>query len=158
MAKHILSALVQNQPGVLSKISGLFSRRGFNIESLAVGTCEKPDYSRMTIIVNGDEYTVDQVFKQLSKLIEVIEIELLQENEVVPRELMLIKVKVDSQLRSEIMQIAEIFRAKIDDVSSNSLTLEITGQESKIEGFINILKPFDIAKIIQTGVIAVSRS
>ena len=157
MTKYILSALVQNHPGVLTKISGLFSRRGFNIESLAVGVCEKTNYSRMTIIVNGDEDTVDQVSKQLNKLIEVIEVKLIPENEAVQRELVLIKVKADSQFRSEIMQISEIFRAKIIDVSQDTLTLEITGQESKIEGFINMLKPFEIKKIIRTGTVAVAR-
>ena len=157
MAKHILSVLVQNHPGVLSKVSGLFSRRGFNIESLAVGTAETPDFSRMTIIVNGDEYTVDQVSKQLNKLIDVIKVELLQQNEAVQRELVLLKVKVSSQSRSEIIQTAEIFRAKIVDVSQSTLTLEITGQADKVGAFIKILEPFGITEIVRTGIIAVRR-
>jgi len=157
MAKHILSVLVQNHPGVLSKVSGLFSRRGFNIESLAVGTAETPDHSRMTIIVDGDEYTVDQVSKQLNKLIDVVRIELLHKNESVERELVLIKVKAPSQSRSEIIQTAEIFRAKIVDVSQNTLTLEITGQADKVGAFINMLLPFGITEIIRTGMIAIPR-
>lgn len=157
MAKHILSVLVQNHPGVLSKVSGLFSRRGFNIESLAVGTAETPDYSRITIIVNGDEYTVDQVSKQLNKLIDVVRIELLQQNESVERELVLIKVNALSQSRSEIIQIAEIFRAKIVDVSQNTLTLEITGQADKVGALISMLEPFGVTEIIRTGIIAIRR-
>ena len=157
MAKHILSVLVQNHPGVLSKVSGLFSRRGFNIESLAVGTAETPDYSRITIIVNGDEYTVDQVSKQLNKLIDVVRIELLQQNESVERELVLIKVNALSQSRSEIIQIAEIFRAKIVDVSQNTLTLEITGQSEKVGALIKMLEPFGVTEIIRTGIIAIRR-
>lgn len=157
MQKHIISALVQNHSGVLSKVSGLFGRRGFNIESLAVGICEKPGYSRMTIIVNGDEHVLDQVTKQLAKLIGVIEVESLDENETVPRELVLIKVNVELDSRSEIIQIAQIFRANIVDISEDTLTLELTGQESKIEGFINILKPYEIEKIMRTGIIAMPR-
>ena len=157
MKKNILSVLVQNHSGVLSKISGLFSRRGFNIESLTVGVCEIPDCSRMTIIVNGDEHIVDQVSKQLNKLIDVISVELLSEDSAVQRELILVKVKASGSERAEILQIAEVFRAKIVDISHDNLTLEITGQDSKNQGFLSMLKPFEIIKIIRTGITSVER-
>ncbi len=158
MSKHILSVLVQNHSGVLSKVSALFSRRGFNIESLAVGTSENPDFSRMTIIVDGDEYIIDQVSKQLNKLIDVIRVDILEEHLAVQRELVLIKINATSQTRAEIVQIAEIFRSKIVDVSQNSLTLEITGHSDKVKAFISMLEPFGIAEITRTGLIAIKRS
>lgn len=157
MNQHILSVLVNNQPGLLSKVSGLFSRRGFNIESLAVGVCEKPGCSRMTIVVNGDNRIVDQVMKQLDKLIDVIAIEQLPADHSVRRELVLIKVQVDLQNRQEVIQIAEIFRARIVDVATSGLTLELTGTEDKLSAFINLLEPFVIEQIMRTGLVAVSR-
>lgn len=157
MNQHILSVLVNNQPGLLSKVSGLFSRRGFNIESLAVGVCEKPGCSRMTIVVNGDNRIIDQVMKQLDKLIDVIEIEQLPVHNSVRRELILVKVQVDLQSRQEVIQIAEIFRARIVDVATNGLTLELTGTEDKLSAFINLLEPFTIEQIMRTGLIAVGR-
>jgi acetolactate synthase-1/3 small subunit len=157
MNQHILSVLVNNQPGLLSKVSGLFSRRGFNIESLAVGVCEKPGCSRMTIVVNGDNRIIDQVMKQLDKLIDVIEIEQLPVHSSVRRELILVKVQVDLQSRQEVIQVAEIFRARIVDVATSGLTLELTGTEDKLSAFINLLEPFTIEQIMRTGLIAVGR-
>ena len=127
MAKHTLSVLVENHAGVLSRVSGLFSRRGFNIDSLAVGVTENPEISRMTIVVDGDEYTVEQVSKQLNKLIDVIKIKQLDKSDSVSRDLALIKVNATASTRAEIIQIVEIFRAKIVDVSKNTLTIEISG-------------------------------
>jgi len=127
MAKHTLSVLVENHAGVLSRIAGLFSRRGFNIDSLAVGVTENPEISRMTIVVDGDDYIVEQVTKQLNKLVDVIKIKELDESDSVSRELALIKVGANASTRSEIVQIAEIFRAKIVDVSKTTLTIEISG-------------------------------
>lgn len=158
MKQHLLSVLVNNHPGLLSKVSGLFSRRNFNIESLAVGVSETPGCSRMTIVVTGDDATVDQVSKQLDKLIDVIEIEILPPEQSVQRELLLVKMKTTPQNRSEVIQIAEIFRAHIVDVAPNNLTLEITGQSDKTEAFLNMLEPFGIEKIIRTGLIAMERS
>jgi acetolactate synthase-1/3 small subunit len=158
MNQHILSVLVRNHAGILSKVSGLFSRRGFNIESLAVGVCEIPDCSRMTIVINGDEETVDQVTKQLDKLIDVIAIEQLPRNYDVERELIMVKVGCDSACRAEMLQIAEIFRAKIIDVSHTSLTFELTGQQDKISAFLGMLEPFNIIQTVRTGLIALQRS
>ncbi|NCA98875.1 MAG: acetolactate synthase small subunit [Clostridia bacterium] len=157
MSQHTLSVLVNNHPGLLSKVSGLFSRRSFNIDSLAVGICEIPDCSRMTIVVNGDESMVDQVIKQLDKLIDVIEIEHLPVQNSVFREMVLAKVAVEANQRTELLQIAEIFRAKIVDVSLHHITLELTGQADKINGFLNLLEDFKILRIVRTGTIAVPR-
>lgn len=158
MNQHILSVLVNNHAGLLSKVSGLFSRRGFNIESLAVGVCEIPDCSLMTIVVNGDEDTIDQVMKQLDKLIDVIAIERLPRDLDVERELILIKVDCTTATRAEMIQLAEIFRAKIIDVSRTALTFELTGQQDKITAFIGLLEPFHIQQIVRTGLIALQRS
>lgn len=157
MNQHTLSVLVNNHPGLLYKVSGLFSRRGFNIESLAVGVCEKPGCSRMTIVVNGDNRVVDQVIKQLDKLIDVIAIEQLPADNSVRRELILVKVRVDLQNRQAVIQIAEIFRARIVDVATSGLTLELTGTQDKLSAFINLLEPFTIEQIMRTGLVAVSR-
>ncbi len=157
MNQHTLSVLVNNHPGLLYKVSGLFSRRGFNIESLAVGVCEKPGCSRMTIVVNGDNRVVDQVIKQLDKLIDVIAIEQLPAEHAVRRELILVKVRVDLQNRQAVIQIAEIFRARIVDVATSGLTLELTGTQDKLSAFINLLEPFTIEQIMRTGLVAVSR-
>jgi len=156
--KYLLSVLVENHPGILAKVAGLFSRRGFNIDSLAVGLSELPGLSRITIVVNGDEAMVDQVAKQLNKLIDVVSIEVLQPAKAVQRELVLIKVSCQPKNRSEIIQISEIFRAKIIDVSPASLTMEITGPSDKVDAFINMLVPFGIIKIARTGAIAVERN
>ncbi len=158
MEQQILSVLVNNHPGLLSKVSGLFSRRNFNIESLAVGICEVPGCSRITIVVNGDEDMIDQVIKQLDKLVDVIKIELLPERQSVQRELILVKVDAVSSKRAEVLQMAEVFRAKVIDVATSSLTLELTGQTEKIEAFIRLMEPFNILQIVRTGLVAMPRS
>lgn len=157
MAKHTLSVLVENHAGVLSRVSGLFSRRGFNIDSLAVGVTENPDISRMTIVVDGDEYIVEQVSKQLNKLVDVIKIKQLDKAESVSRELALIKVDATAETRAEIIQIVEIFRAKIIDVSKNTLTIEISGATEKVAALEDMLKQFGIKEIVRTGSIAIER-
>ncbi len=154
--KHILGVLVENNPGVLSKVSGLFSRRGFNIDSLAVGVTEDPAISRMTIVVEGDSYIVEQVTKQLNKLIEVIKVENISTDSVV-RELALIKVSATPSTRNEIIQIASVFRANIVDISQNSLTIEITGDDQKISALVDMLKEFGIKEMVRTGIIAIDR-
>ncbi|HOM01589.1 MAG TPA: acetolactate synthase small subunit [Acetivibrio sp.] len=157
MAKHTLSVLVENHAGVLSRIAGLFSRRGFNIDSLAVGVTENPEISRMTIVVDGDDYIVEQVTKQLNKLVDVIKIKELEESDSVSRELALIKVGANASTRSEIVQIAEIFRAKIVDVSKSTLTIEISGSVDKVAALEDMLKQFGIKEIVRTGTIAIER-
>ncbi|MFO7636559.1 MAG: acetolactate synthase small subunit [Clostridia bacterium] len=155
--KHTISILVENHAGVLSRVAGLFSRRGFNIESLAVGETNNPKVSRITIIVNGDEYIIDQVTKQLNKLVDVIKIKLLDRPEYVGRELILIKVKAHSGVRNEIMQYVEIFRANIVDISKETLTVEMTGDQEKIQALIELLRPFGIIETVRTGLIAIQR-
>lgn len=157
MPKHTLSVLVENHPGVLSRVAGLFSRRGFNIDSLAVGITENPEVSRITIVVDGDEYTVEQVSKQLNKLIDVIKIKQLEKADSVSRELALIKVAANATTRSEIVQIVEIFRAKIVDVSKSTLTIEISGGTDKVAALEDMLKQFGIKEIVRTGTIAIER-
>lgn len=153
----MLSVLVENKPGVLSRIAGLFSRRGFNIDSLAVGITEDPNVSRMTITVDGQEHPIEQVTKQLHKLINVIKITDLDPDNSVARELALIKVSSDTRTRGEIMQIVEIFRANILDVSKKTLTVEITGTLEKIEALELLLRPFGVTEMVRTGRIAIER-
>lgn len=155
--KHTLSVLVENKPGVLARIAGLFRRRGFNIHSLAVAPTEKPEYSKMTIVVDLEDKPLEQVVKQLHKLINVIKINDFLPEEAVERELALIKVRSDKMTRSEIIQIVDIFRAKIVDVSQDSLVIEVTGTEDKINAIILLLKPYQIIDIARTGKVAVSR-
>jgi acetolactate synthase I/III small subunit len=157
VAKHILSVLVENHAGVLSRVSGLFSRRGFNIDSLAVGVTENPEISRMTIVVDGDDYIVEQVSKQLNKLIDVIKIKQLDQPNSVSRELALVKVSANTSTRAEIIQIVEIFRAKIVDVSKNTLTIEASGNSDKIAALEDMVKPFGIKEIARTGIISIER-
>jgi acetolactate synthase-1/3 small subunit len=157
MAKHTLSILVENQAGVLSRVSGLFSRRGFNIDSLAVGVTEDPEISRITIVVDGDAYTVEQVSKQLNKLVDVIKIKQLDNSQSVSRELVLVKVAADTTNRSEIAQLVEIFRAKIIDVSKTTMTIEISGDIDKVSALIDMLGQFGIKEIVRTGLIAIER-
>ncbi len=154
--KHTLSVLVENKPGVLARISGLFSRRGFNIDSLAVGVTEDPDVSRMTITVDAAEHPIEQVTKQLHKLINVIKITDLDPANAVARELSLVKVSTDAKTRGEVMQIAEIFRANILDVGRKSMTIEVTGTTEKIEALEQLLKP-NVLEIVRTGRIAIER-
>lgn len=155
--KHTLSVLTENKPGVLARIAGLFSRRGFNIDSLAVGVTEDPDISRMTITVSAEEHPIEQVTKQLHKLINVIKITDLDPEKTVARELALIKVKSDAKNRAEIMQLAEIFRANILDVSKNTLTIETTGTYEKIDALERLLAPHGVVEVVRTGRIAIER-
>lgn len=154
---HILSVSVLNKPGVLTRIAGLFSRRNFNIESLNVGKTENPEISRMTIVVNGDEKTLEQVQKQLHKLINVLKIKELDQNQIVERDLILIRVKCTRKQRSEIIQIADTFRAQIVDVAPDSLMIEATGTEDKLEALTELLRDFGIAEFVRTGIVALSR-
>lgn len=156
--KYTLTVLVENQSGVLSKISGLFSRRGFNIDSLAVGITGDPGVSRMTIVADGDEYTMEQLEKQLNKLIPVIKVKRLTAGEFISRELALIKVRAASAKREEIMRIAELTQARIVSVSLNTVTLECCASEEKIETVIGLLKPFGIKEVVRTGTVAMEKS
>ena len=155
---HTIVALVQDRPGVLNRISSLFRRRGFNIASLAVGQSEQPRLSRMTFVVEGDEATIEQVTKQLNKLIDVIKVSEIQEEEVVARELALIKVHATPATRSKIIQLVEIFRSNIVDVGPQSLIIETTGEEDKINALYNLLRPFGIQELMRTGRVAMPRS
>jgi acetolactate synthase-1/3 small subunit len=155
--RHTLSVLVQNKPGVLARTAGLFSRRGYNIESLTVGVTENENISRMTIVVAGDDTVVEQVTKQLNKLIEVIKVSDLTKESYVDRELVLIKVTADSSNRGEIMQLVDVFRARIVDVAAKSLIIEVTGDAEKIRALIDTLKQFGIKEIVRTGTLALGR-
>ncbi|NLH27492.1 MAG: acetolactate synthase small subunit [Syntrophomonadaceae bacterium] len=155
--RHILAVLVENQPGVLTRVAGLFSRRGYNIESLAVGQTHDPEISRMTIVVDGDDRVIEQVVKQLEKLVDVINVRDISEAEHVDRELVLIKVKAEPKVRGEIMQIVDIFRARIVDIGHNSLIIECTGDEGKIKAIEKSLRPFGILELVRTGKIAMVR-
>ena len=155
--KHTLVALVEDKPGVLNRMASLFRRRGFNIESIAVGSSELPHLSRMTIVVDGTTAMVEQVRKQLDKVIDVVKVSDITESDMVARELALIKVKATSSTRSEIIQIVDIFRANIVDVAPDSLTVEVTGDEEKITSLFDLLRGFGIKEISKTGRIAVTR-
>ncbi|MFC2091419.1 acetolactate synthase small subunit [Elusimicrobiota bacterium] len=155
--KHTISALVENKFGVLAKISGLFSARGYNIDSLAVGRTEDPATSRMTIVVDGDESILEQVTKQLNKLPDVIKVRDFLNTEYVERDLALVKVAADNKSRPEILEVASIFRTKVVDVSQDSLTIEMTGDEDKIKAFVDLMRPYNIVEMARTGVIALER-
>ena len=155
--KHTISVLVENHPGVLSKVSGLFSRRAFNIDSLAVGITEDPAVSRITIVVNGDDSITEQVEKQLNKLIDVIKVKTLKPGEYISRELMLIKVHANATTRSEIVQIADIFGARIVDVSRTTLTMECSDVSARLRNFEEMLEPYGIREIARTGMIALEK-
>lgn len=155
--KHTISVLVENHAGVLSRISGLFSRRGFNIDSLAVGVTDDPDISRVTIIVDGNDYTVEQVEKQLNKLIDVIKVKTLGGDENIARELMMVKLAVTADRRSEIMTIAEVTGAKIIDISLTTLTLELADIASNLSRFEEIIRPYGILEMVRTGTIAIQK-
>ncbi|MDI6896772.1 acetolactate synthase small subunit [Methanocella conradii] len=154
---HTLSVLVANKPGVLTHVSGLFSRRGYNIDSLTVGVTENPEISRMTIVVHGDEHVIEQVTKQLNKLIDIIKVVDLPPHESVDRELALIKVSASPESRGEIIQIVNIFRAKIVDVSAKSLIIEVTGSTDKINALEELMRPFGIKEMVRTGKVALVR-
>ena len=155
--RHTISVLVENKFGVLTRVAGLFSGRGYNIDTLNVAPTHDPKMSRMTIVTKGDDATLDQIVKQLNKLVNVIEVTDFRESDFVDRELVLVKVNVDTKTRAEIMQITDIFRAKIVNVEPKSLTIEITGNESKVEKFIDLMKTFGIAELTRTGKIALPR-
>ncbi|TEB14577.1 putative acetolactate synthase small subunit [Pelotomaculum sp. FP] len=155
--RHTLAVTVENNTGVLTRVAGLFSRRGFNIDSLAVGRTENPRISRMTIIVEGDDQVVEQVAKQLHKLVDVIKISDITRSPYVDRELVLIKVNAEPASRAEIMQLVDIFRARIVDVGPKTLTVEVTGDEGKIDAFEQSLRPFGIKELVRTGKIAMLR-
>jgi acetolactate synthase-1/3 small subunit len=155
--KHTIVALVEDKPGVLNRVASLLRRRGFNIESIAVGPCELPNFSRMTFVVDGTPVMVEQARKQLAKLIDVVKVSDITDSAIVARELSLIKVHSTSQTRGEIIQIVGIFRANIIDVAYDSLTIEITGDEDKVDSLMNLLRPFGIKEIARTGRIAMIR-
>jgi acetolactate synthase I/III small subunit len=155
--KHTLSVLVQDEAGVLTRIAGLFARRGFNIDSLAVGPSEQDNLSRITMVVNGDDYIVEQLIKQLYRLINVLKVQDITSTPCVERELMLIKVNANSGTRSEILGLAQIFRARAVDVSEDSLTLEVVGDPGKIVAIIQVLQKFGLREIARTGKIAMTR-
>lgn len=155
--KYTISILVENHAGVLSRVSGLFSRRGFNIDSLAVGITDDPDISRITIVVNGNEHTVEQVEKQLNKLIDVIKLKRLIPHETISRELMLIKVECTPKTRSDIIDIARVMETKICDISKTTMTIEISDTSERIEIIMELLKPYKILEVVKTGTIALEK-
>ena len=157
IGRHTVTALVEDQPGVLNRISSMFRRRGYNISSLAVGQSETPGLSRMTFVVEGDSATVEMVAKNLHKLVEVIKVVDISGENAVSRELALVRVKADVSSRSEIMQIVDIFRAKIVDVSQGTLIVEVTGDENKVNSLVDLLRSFGVQEVMRTGTIAMSR-
>ncbi|GIH92473.1 MULTISPECIES: acetolactate synthase small subunit [Planobispora] len=157
MSRHTLSVLVENKPGVLARVAALFSRRGFNIDSLAVGPTEHEDISRMTIVVNVEELPLEQVTKQLNKLVNVLKIVELDPAQSVQRELTLIKVRADADNRSSVLELVNLFRARCVDVASDAVTIEVTGTPDKLEAFIKVLEPFGIKELVQSGMVAIGR-
>ncbi len=157
MSKHTLSVLVENKPGVLARVAGLFSRRGFNIESLAVGPTEHPEVSRMTIVVNVEESPLEQVTKQLNKLVEVIKIVELDSSQSVARELLLVKVKADATTRGQVLEIVQLFRAKVVDVATDAVTIQVVGNADKLADFLRVVEPFGVRELVQSGMVAIGR-
>jgi acetolactate synthase I/III small subunit len=157
MTTHTMSVLVENKPGVLARVAGLFSRRGFNIHSLAVGPTENPDISRMTIVVTVDELPLEQVTKQLNKLVNVIKIVELEPAAAVQRELLLVKVRADTTVRSQVLETVALFRAKVVDVCPEALTIEATGTADKLDALLRMLEPCGIREIAQSGMVALGR-
>ncbi|ROO83306.1 acetolactate synthase small subunit [Actinocorallia herbida] len=157
MSRHTLSVLVENKPGVLARIAGLFSRRGFNIDSLAVGETEHPEISRITIVVSVSDLPLEQVTKQLNKLINVLKIVELEPSSSVQRELILVKVATSAEIRSQVLEIVQMFRAKVVDVAPDAVTIEATGNRDKLEALLKCLEPFGIKELVQSGIIAVGR-
>ena len=155
--KHIISVLVENHFGVLAHVSGLFSARGFNIDSLAVGETDDPTVSRMTIVAHGDDRVIEQIMKQLDKLVDVIKVQDVTQEEMIERELVLIKVKAQASIRADLMQIVHAFRAKVVDVNPKTVTVEVTGNGSKIDAMLELLRPFGIREVVRTGTVALSR-
>jgi acetolactate synthase-1/3 small subunit len=157
VTRHTLSVLVENRPGVLARVAGLFSRRGFNIESLAVGPTENADVSRMTIVVNVEDLPLEQVTKQLNKLVNVLKIVEMDPAASVQRELVLVKVRADMAVRSQVLETVHLFRAKVVDVAQDALTVEATGTRDKLDALIRMLEPFGIREMVQSGMVAVGR-
>jgi acetolactate synthase I/III small subunit len=157
MTKHTLSVLVENKPGVLARVAGLFSRRGFNIDSLAVGETEHPEVSRITIVVNAEASPLEQVTKQLNKLVNVLKIVELDSAASVHRELLLVKVRADRPIRAQVMETAALFRAHVVDVGPESLTIEATGTAEKLDALLRDLEPFGIKEMVQSGLVAIGR-
>jgi acetolactate synthase I/III small subunit len=157
MTRHTLSVLVENKPGVLARVAGLFSRRGFNIDSLAVGPTEHAEVSRMTILVSVEDLPLEQVTKQLNKLVNVIKIVELDPAQSVQRELLLVKVRADTAQRGHVLELVEMFRCRVVDVSADSLTIEATGTVDKLDALIKVLDPFGIRELVQSGMVAVGR-
>ncbi|WP_309117782.1 acetolactate synthase small subunit [Saccharothrix sp.] len=157
MTRHTLSVLVEDKPGVLARVAGLFSRRGFNIESLAVGRTEHPEISRMTIVVSVDELPLEQVTKQLNKLVNVIKIVELEPAASVQRQLLLVKVRADATVRSQVLETVQLFRAKVVDVSPEAVTVEATGTSEKLDALLRMLEPYGLREIVQSGMVAIGR-
>lgn len=157
MRKQVLSLLVENTSGVLSHISGLFSRRGYNIDSFSAGVTADPRFTRITVVSSGDEQILEQIEKQLAKLEDVIDIKKLQDGESVCRELILVKIKINDAERQAVLSVANIFRAKIVDVSNDSMVIELTGGQSKLDAFLDLVKGYDILELARTGITGLSR-
>lgn len=157
MNKKVLSVLVDNTSGVLNRVAGLFSRRGYNIDSLTVGVTQDPRYSRMTIVVTGDDDIIEQIIKQIEKLVDVNKVEVLEDNNSVCRELILTKVKTTPEQRQQVMAVADIFRAKIVDVGIDSLIIELTGNQNKLDAFLNLLADYEILELVRTGIAGLAR-
>ena len=157
MSKHTLSVLVENKPGVLARIAALFSRRGFNIDSLAVGPTEHPEISRMTVVVDVEALPLEQVTKQLNKLVEVLKVVELEPTASVQREILLVKVRTDLHSRSHVLETVQLFRATVVDVASDTLTIEVTGNRDKLAAFLEVLEPFGVKELVQSGMVAIGR-
>jgi acetolactate synthase-1/3 small subunit len=157
MSKHTLSVLVENKPGVLARVAGLFSRRGFNIDSLAVGPTEHPEVSRMTIVVDVASSPLEQVTKQLNKLVEVIKIVELDATQSVNRELLLVKVKASAATRGQVLEIVQLFRAKVVDVATDAITIQIVGNGDKLADFLTMVEPYGVRELVQSGMVAIGR-
>ena len=157
MNKKVLSVFVDNTSGVLNRVAGLFSRRGYNIDSLTVGVTQDPRYSRMTIVVSGDDDIIEQIIKQIEKLVDVNKVEVLEDNNSVCRELILTKVKTTPEQRQQVMAVADIFRAKIVDVGIDSLIIELTGNQNKLDAFLNLLADYEILELVRTGITGLAR-
>ncbi|MDX6326538.1 MAG: acetolactate synthase small subunit [Nocardioidaceae bacterium] len=157
MSKHTLSVLVENKPGVLARVAGLFSRRGFNIDSLAVGPTEHPEVSRMTIVVDVAESPLEQVTKQLNKLVEVIKIVELDPAHSVARELMLVKVRTDAATRGQVLELVQVFRGKVVDIAADAVSVQLVGNSDKLSDFLRIVEPYGLRELVQSGMVAIGR-
>ncbi len=155
--RHVITALVQNKPGVLAHVAGMFAARGFNIDSLVVGRTDNPDFSRMTIVVIGDDRTLEQVRKQLAKIVSVVRVRDFKDVVYVERDLMLVRVSVPAERRAEVVELANLFRGRIIDVAPQSLTIELSGPEDRLEAFTDLVRPYGIRELARTGIIAMQR-